>query len=110
MADFRIKRGDVRPVLEFQLTDDDGTAIDLTGASVQFLMKRGSNAPKVNKAATITTATEGRGQYAWVTSDTDEVGEYDGEFEVTHSDGDLETFPSDGYLSVVVEQDLGDAP
>lgn len=109
MADIRIKRGDVRPVFDVQLTDDDGDAIDLTGASVQFLMKRGSNAPKVNSAATITTASDGKVQYAWSTSDTDEVGEYDGEFEVTHSDGDLETFPSDGYLSVVVEQDLGDA-
>jgi hypothetical protein len=38
---FTIKQNDTKPDLQRTLKNADGTAIDLTGASVKFHMKRG---------------------------------------------------------------------
>ena len=57
-VDFVIKKGDVRPVLSSTLTYADGSSVNLTGATVRFVMRaQTAISPTTNAAATITTAT-----------------------------------------------------
>jgi hypothetical protein len=105
MADFTIKRGDRRPILEATLTDEDGP-IDLTSAaSVKLLLKSG--ATTVDGACVVVSAVAGTVSYTWGATDTLIVGAYDAEFEITWSTGIVETVPNDSYFSVEFVQDLG---
>lgn len=114
MADFNIKRGDTSPAIESELQDTDGNAVNLTGATVRFLMKeRGGDLTVDGEADLAADPTTGVVSYSWVAAvgetpgDTDVAGEYDAEWEVTFSDGTVQTFPNSTYLSVSVKKDLG---
>ena len=96
-------------VLLYQLwiADSDGTAIDLTGASVQFKMRAvNSSTLKVNASASITNASNGAVSYTFSSSNTDTSGLFQGEFQVTFSGGAIETFPNAEYISINILDDL----
>ena len=101
---FTITENDTREFLVRTLRNSDGAVIDLTGASVQFHMTRGSTV-KVNAAAVITNATGGIVEYRWAAGNTDTPGHYKGEFQVTLSDGTIISVPTGGIpIHVVQEQ------
>lgn len=104
-----IKRGDLDPPFTSDLSV--GTAaINLAGASVRFIMRNASTGVvKVNAAATVVDASAGSVSYQWAGTDTDTVGLYEAEWEITSS-GRRRTVPSDGFLYIRVTQDAGDAP
>jgi len=52
------------------------------------------------------TALEGLVRYNWTAADTDTVGSYQAEFEVTYADASIETFPNDGYIRVEIIDDI----
>lgn len=108
MATFNIKENDTSPALEATLTDEDGAAIDLSAASVQFHMSPlgESGTLTVDASAVIRDAAGGVVAYEWSTGDTSAPGEYQSEFEVTYSDGTIESFPNDGYFSVIVHPEV----
>jgi uncharacterized protein YfaS (alpha-2-macroglobulin family) len=100
---FPLKVGDTAPVLQATLSDNSGTAVDLTGAEVQFrLLEPRGKTVKLSASATIHDAPNGVVRYSWGTDDTDEAGRYRAEFEVTYADDSVETFPNDGYHDVVL--------
>jgi hypothetical protein len=100
MVDFSIKQNDREPVFRATVTQRDGTAVNLTGASVTFVMRnRESKAIKVNAAMTIDDATAGRVSYPWTALDTDTVGFYEAEIKIVLSGGKQLTVPTTGYLS-----------
>jgi len=105
---FYVKQNDTAPSLRATLKDGSNTVIDLTGASVRFHMRTvGGTSAKVDAAATvISPATSGIVQYNWVAADTDTIGSYQGEFEVTYSDSAIETFPNNGYIRVEIIDDI----
>ena len=109
MTDFYIKQDDTSPSLAATLKDSDGNAVDLTGATVRFHMterpSEGKTA-KVDAAANVDTAASGEVSYDWQSGDTDTVGLYNAEWEVTYSSGKIETFPADGYTVIEVTDDL----
>lgn len=109
-ADWYWKANDTAPAIEGQLTDSSGSPVDVTGASVTFIMKAvGGNTPKINAAATIVTAASGIVKYTPATGDTDTAGDYLAEFQVIFGDGSKETFPNPAYLAVTITADLDDA-
>ena len=81
MAAFYIKRGDTRPSLYATLTQE-GSVVDLTGATVRFHMGN-----VVDASAEILEASAGTVRYNWVAADTLLEGSYRAEFEVTFPDG-----------------------
>lgn len=106
--DFYWKQNDTSPAIAFQLKDGNGVAVNLTGATVKFMMwAPGAAAIKVNAAATITDATTGKVSYTPSATDTDTPGDYIAEWQVTFSGGAVETFPNGDWLKVRVLDDLG---
>src|SRR5688572_12051401 len=107
MSDFAIKEGATLPAIESTLTYDDGTAIDLTGTSITFRMRRRSDtALTVNGSAAIISATAGTVRYSWVSADTDTQGEYIAEWVITYPGGGILIAPSAGYNTVHVVESL----
>lgn len=103
---FFIKQNDTSPSLLATLRDFDGNAINLTGASVRFHMKDLNGTVKIDEAMTVTNPTLGMVRYDWVTGNTDTVGTYYVEFEVTYSDNSVETFPNNGNKTISVVREL----
>jgi len=101
----KIVQNDTRPPLDFNLTQD-GAPVDLTGCTVKFYMKDAvSGSVKINGATcSIVDAPKGICRYVWTGSDTNTIGTYLGEVEVTFSDGKIQT----GYkqLSIIIRDDI----
>lgn len=110
MADlFIIKQNDRRESIKRTLKDSAVVAINLTGATVKFIMKATpTGTAKVNAAAVVVgPAVDGVVQYNWAAGDTDTAGLFLAEFEVTFADATKHSFPNDGYIEVRVIAELG---
>ena len=107
MADFSAKAGDTAIVWNDTLTYSDNTPVNLTGATVNLVVRSLSQAnPIINAAASIVTPLAGTVSYNPSATDTATVGEFMGNWVVTFSGGTVETFPTVGYLTVAIEQNL----
>lgn len=107
-ADCIIRQGDTTPALATTILGSNGSALNLTSATVSFTMRTLTSNTPVTLAGTasITNATAGQVQFAWAAADTQTPGLYMGEWHVTLSGGGTYTFPNDGYLSINIEQNL----
>lgn len=104
---FYIKQNDTFPVIRATLRSGNGDPIDLDSATVRFHMRQiGSNTVKIDAAGGVVLASDGVVQYIWSEDDTDTVGAYQAEFEVTYPGGSVETFPNDGYIRVEITDDI----
>lgn len=107
MATFFWKRGDTGAATA-TLKDGDAVAVNLTGATVKFIMRPTWPGPlKIDRAIDLDDATNGVVSIDRTSADTDTAGHYHAEFEVTYASGDVETFPERGYIDVMIEGDLG---
>lgn len=106
-TDFQIKRFDLLPPIESTLKYADGSVINLTGATVKFIMTTQQFVSVVNAAATVVTPLAGAVSYDWAAGDTDDVGDFRAEWEITFGNGKPLTVPNGGYLTVTVTRDLG---
>jgi hypothetical protein len=100
-----LKKNDTHDSIEYQITNDDGSVVNLTGATVNFVMGK-KNKLITNAPATITAANDGIVEYQLTSTDTLVSGTFLAEFVVTFSNGTQKTFPSNGYITVTVEQNL----
>lgn len=110
---FVIKQNDRRPlfvvVLKDNIGEQDEATVNLTTAtSAVFNMRtQAGTALQINRgSAAITNAAGGEVTYSWGTADTNTVGTFDAELEVTWSDGKAETFPNNNYWTVQIVDDL----
>lgn len=105
---FYIKQNDTSPSIRAILKDGDEVPIDLTGATVRFHMRTiGGATVKVDAdAEVVSPTTAGIVQYDWGNGDTDTVGTYQAEFEVTLDGGAVETFPNNGYITIEITDDI----
>ena len=107
MATYYVKQNDVGSVTpQTFLQDANGDAVNLTSASVRFLMAAPGVDPVVAEDAEVVDADTGEVRYTWLEGDLDDAGYYRAEWEVTYSNDAVETFPADGYISVVIREDL----
>ncbi len=104
---FYVKQNDTSPAMLATLQDADGNAVNLTGATVRFHMRAiGGAQALVDEAATVVTPLSGIVRYDWSADDTNAIGSYQAEFEVTYADASVETFPNDGYIRVEIIDDI----
>lgn len=115
------KRGSTVPVIARTLTRADGSAIDLTGKSVTFVMdpavpdrtdvrssrRRFSGAPYLAKPAVVTDAENGEVEFRPGSDDLDDPGLFWIEWEIVDDgSGASETIPEEGYDVLEVGADL----
>lgn len=103
---FSIKQNDTSPSLQATLKDAYQSPISLNGATVMFHMKSVDGTIKVDAEMTVTDEDNGVVKYDWQAGDTDTVGTYYVEFEVTYADASVETFPNNGNKVVTVVKEL----
>lgn len=114
MADYTIKAHDRLPSIAATLAAN-GAALNLTGATVKFIMRAkptgngAAPAPKVNAAAVLVDAVNGVVRYDWLGTDTDTPGSYQAEWQIVWPDGRKQTVPTLTYHTVDVLADLDDA-
>ena len=104
MATVTIKANDTAIRFTSAITKS-GVAVDLTGASVLMLLKRGATLYSLT-AAIDGAATGGNVEYEPGTGFPTIAGTYQQEGEVTFSDATKLTFPSDAYNTVIITDDL----
>lgn len=97
-----IKKGDLYPQLSATLQTEDGTAIDLTGATVVFRMSNQFGQNLVNTSATVVTAASGKVRYDWASGDTDVAGKFQGEFVATLASSRVVTCPNFEFIDIRV--------
>lgn len=106
-ADFVIRQGDTAPRITGTLTDGAGDPVDVSGSTVLLHL----HGLTVVNDLVLTASLDGDAPddnvvyYDWEAGDTDEVGYYSGEWQVTFGSGQIQTFPNDGvFLLQVAEQ------
>lgn len=104
---FFVKQNDTSPSLRAKLVDGNGAAANLLGCTVRFHMRLGfGGAVKIDNSASIVDAAAGIVQYNWAPSDTDTVGQFIGEFEVTFPGGIIETFPNSSNIQITISPEI----
>jgi hypothetical protein len=103
---FSIKQNDTSPSLQATLKDAALDPINLTGATVRLHMKSVDGTIKIDQPMTVVTPLQGLIRYDWQAGDSDTVGTYYVEFEVTYADASIETFPNNGSKVVSVVREL----
>jgi len=83
----------------------NGAVVDLTGATVQFLMEH-TDGTKIAETATIVSPASGTVRYVTAAGDLAKVGEYRQEWKATLADGSVLRFPSGGWNKVKVIDNL----
>src|SRR5690606_30586890 len=101
----QLKRNDTKDTISYTMTYADGTPVNLTGATVRFLMGTGKSIV-TDSAATIKSASSGQVEYTLKESDTLVAGTFKSEFQVTFSDGKVKTFPTNGYIMVNIQPNI----
>lgn len=104
---FTTKRNDTRAAIKATLKNTDGTPVNLTGATVQFIMARSNGVVLINRQAVVQDAPNGMVWFVFEPGETAEAGTFRAEFQVTYLDGRIETFPNIGYITVSILNDLG---
>lgn len=100
-----IKAGDTG--IEFTATlKRGGDAVDLTSATIKFLLRNRATAAAFSAAATIVSAESGTVRYVPGAGFPTTPGTYSQEWEVTFPDTSVLTFPSAGYNTLVIDDDL----
>lgn len=97
---FRMNTGDLQPYLQASLLNPDGTAANLTGATLIFTMSQ-RGVVLFSKPATVVDAAAGVVQYSWQPGDTDYYGSCIGIFTITYPSGLTQTFPVGAELDIV---------
>jgi len=101
--DFTLKQGDTRKSLVVELKKNNGPADDITGAVVRFHMRpQYRTTPVLNELARIVTANPPVVAYDFQTGNTDVVGVFLCEFEVTRPDGKPDTYPDDREITIAI--------
>ncbi|MFA5306114.1 MAG: BppU family phage baseplate upper protein [Candidatus Babeliales bacterium] len=102
-----MKQGNLFP-FEYILQYDDGTPIDLSGATVTITMTLdGASSPTVDaETCGIVDATAGKIKYTWQSGETNDVGMYIIEFLVTFVDTSTLSVPSGDIIWMFIMPSL----
>lgn len=110
--DEHIKQNDTSPKLTrtyFTDRDIDSTGVTVSSVSIHMAERDGGTV-SLNSTATLEAEDYDTNSitvsYDWASGDTDTVGEYNVEFEITYSDGKVETFPKDGYIHLKISKEI----
>jgi len=118
VPDFQIRAGDRLPAISATVTDGrptltspQGSPVDLSGASVRFVMVAlDSGTLAVDAKATVVDAAAGTVRYDWAEGDTDAAGAYLGEWQITFADGRRLTVPNGDAIDIMAVPGVSSLP
>ena len=96
----QIKKDDVGCLLSFTITDQSGSALNLTGATVTLTIAGGDISTKHERACTIDSAVNGTCHYILIAADTAVAGKYSIEANIAYSGSNFTTVTK-GELEVL---------
>jgi hypothetical protein len=113
--DFFLGQGDLEPLIEDRLVDDQGDPIQLDPDNdrVFALWQRKDRSDVLHQAQGAILAldpedlTSPNVQYAWQAGDSDIVGDYDFQWRVLFADGKILTVPNDRTIWLQITRSLG---
>lgn len=107
-ADWTLKQNDTAPILTDTLTYSNGQAVNLTGATLTFIMRSLTAVSPVvlTGLASITKPLEGKVSYTPTVGDTSNPGMFMANWHVSFPGGQEMTWPTEGYLWVEIEENL----
>ena len=100
----RVKQHDQQPYYRF-----GAPGVNLTGATIVCTMKDAAGTKKINRQSVgvvVTDAITGEAEYRWQAGETDVVGTYQIEFEITPQAGGKFSLPTGQPAIVLIEADL----
>lgn len=110
IPDFLWRQGDTEPVFADTLTYTDGSAVNLTGASLSLIVRSLAQAAPLSLSGPVESIVPTQGQIQWRpdTTDTDTIppGDYPAHWQVVFADGTPMSFPTSGFLWIRVEENL----
>lgn len=107
-ADWTLKQNDTAPILTDTLTYSNGQLVNLTGATLTFVM-RSLTAPTpvlLTGVTAITKPLEGKVSYTPSAGDTANTGMFMANWHVSFPGGQSMSWPTEGYLWVEIEENL----
>jgi hypothetical protein len=114
MADSTIKAGDTWPPLRGRAADSDGLLPLIDADSIKIIIKKTGEAPIVEAPVEVIAPPDSDGfnwRYVWQDGDTDELGEFNVEIEITWDNAttppQVQTIPNDSFQTLAVVDDLG---
>ncbi|AXR81482.1 hypothetical protein AArcMg_1469 [Natrarchaeobaculum sulfurireducens] len=100
-----MKAGDTTPSIEATLTDAHDQPVDLGDAeTTEFELRDRHGETMFAKPVEITDAITGEVEYDWDEEDTEEAGDYRGQFVVEFENGDRLTTPTEDWIDVYIER------
>jgi hypothetical protein len=89
----RTRQNDYGRIIQYTITDENGTAINLSNASTVTLVlgRFGENSNECSVEATVSDAENGIVQFSFSDGDLGNTGYFDAHFTIDWSDGDHET-------------------
>lgn len=114
MADSTIKAGDTWPPLRGRAADSDGALPLATADQILIIIKKSGDPPIVTAPVEVIDPPDTDGfnwRYVWQDGDTDAIGEYNVELEITWDSGttppQVQTIPNSNFQTLSVVDDLG---
>jgi hypothetical protein len=109
--DHIVRQGDSGQRIEAVLTDADGVAINLTGATIRFKMAEITGGTAVLTTAAINvqvteSGATGAVAYEWLATNTATAGAYLGEWEAIFATGATVTYPNTDYVNILISEQL----
>lgn len=107
-ADFTIGQGDTSPVLVDTLTYTNGQPANLTGATIELVLRtlNAERPLRLTGTAAVTEPVGGKVSYTFTQQDTATPGEYMASWEIILGGGAKMRWPTEGYISVWIEESL----
>lgn len=110
MSDYYIRKGDTAGILADVLKDDEGQPVDIAGATIELTVTPiGGGTPIVSGGASNdqvgdgADGSKGAVHYEWASPQTDEAGDFLGEWKVTIG-GEVQTYPNAGYILISITE------
>lgn len=102
----KVKQGDLFPPVQTTVKDETGAVVNLTGAAVQFSMRKARDpgtVPLSLVAGVVVDGVNGKIGYNWGAAETNYDGvAFEAEFRVTPQAGNPFRVPTEGYITVLI--------
>ncbi|HHX27920.1 MAG TPA: BppU family phage baseplate upper protein [Firmicutes bacterium] len=105
MSIYHVRCGDTKP-LEVVLTDERGRPLNLTGATINFMLKKPGATSLIERPVQVTAADKGEVLIPREASDFDAPGHYFAAFEVGYPDQSEETVPTVEDMEIIAHARL----